>query len=162
MVRLRTEVEVRSIAFDGIRSATPAPGVLEAVRDSEAVILAPSNPFVSVEPILAVPGARDALRTTKAVRAANQPDYRRTGGQGAGREECSRASDTKSQRSLWRRLPASIDVMVIDSQDAVLAPEVEALGMACVVTDTMMTSMERKAELAADVIAACRAFSARR
>ena len=51
-----------------------------------------------------------------------------------------------------------IDVMVIDAQDAPLAAQVEALGMQCVVTDTMMTSAERKAELARDVIAACRDF----
>jgi LPPG:FO 2-phospho-L-lactate transferase len=50
-----------------------------------------------------------------------------------------------------------IDLFVLDEQDRALAPQVEALGMRCVVTDTMMTSMERKAELARDVVAAARA-----
>ena len=61
MVRLRTEVDVRSIRFDGIERRSPAPGVIEAIADAEAVFLAPSNPFVSIGPILAVPGVCDAL-----------------------------------------------------------------------------------------------------
>ena len=162
MVRLRTEVEVRSIAFDGIDAASPAPGVLEAIRDAEAVILAPSNPFVSVEPILAVPGIRDALRTTAAVRAAVSPIIAGQVVKGPAAKMLQSLGHEVSAVAVAKIYQGLIDVMVIDSQDAALAPEVEALGMACVVTDTMMTSSERKAELAADVIAACRALGARR
>ncbi|HMO97308.1 MAG TPA: 2-phospho-L-lactate transferase, partial [Tepidiformaceae bacterium] len=73
MVRLRTEVDVRSIRFAGVEAARPAPGVLEALRGSRSVILAPSNPFVSIGPILAVGGIREALETTSAVRVAISP-----------------------------------------------------------------------------------------
>src|SRR5262249_42925314 len=55
MVRLRTEVDVHSIRFAGIEAARPAPGVVNAIRGAEAVILAPSNPLVSIGPILGVP-----------------------------------------------------------------------------------------------------------
>src|SRR5688572_12150118 len=73
MVRLRTELDVRSIRFAGIEAAKPAPGVLEAIADTEAIFIAPSNPFVSIGPILAVEGIRPALETTKAVRVAVSP-----------------------------------------------------------------------------------------
>ena len=73
MVRRHTEVDVTSIRFAGVESARPAPGVLEAIGSSRAVILAPSNPFVSIGPILAVPGIRNALATTKATRIAISP-----------------------------------------------------------------------------------------
>lgn len=162
MVRLRTEVDVQSIAFDGIETATPAPGVLEAIRDSEAVILAPSNPFVSVEPILAVPGVRDALRGTKAVRAAVSPIIAGQVVKGPAAKMLQSLGHEVSAVAVAKIYQGLVDVMVIDSQDAALAPQVEALGMACVVTDTMMTSLERKAELAADVVAACRRFGASR
>ena len=66
-------LDVRSIRFAGIEAAKPGPGVIESLADAEMVILAPSNPFVSIGPILGVPGVRAALETTKAVRVAISP-----------------------------------------------------------------------------------------
>ncbi len=65
-VRLRARVPARSFALHGIEAATPAPGVLEAVAEADVVLLAPSNPVVSIGPVLAVPGVREALRATRA------------------------------------------------------------------------------------------------
>jgi LPPG:FO 2-phospho-L-lactate transferase len=152
MVRLRTEVEVRDVVFDGAAAASPAPGVIDAIRASRAVILAPSNPLVSIGPILAVPGVRDALASSSATRIAVSPII-------AG--EVVKGPAAKMLRSLGHEVSAVgvariyrglIDVMVIDEQDRALAPRVEALGMRCVVTDTMMTSMERKAGIARAVL----------
>src|SRR5690606_6176385 len=56
--------EVRGIVVDGARQSRPAPGVLEAISDADVVLLAPSNPFVSIGPVLEVPGVRDALART--------------------------------------------------------------------------------------------------
>lgn len=61
LVRLRAEPAVRSVRYRGARKATPAAGVIEAIERSELVIIAPSNPFVSIGPILALPGVRPAL-----------------------------------------------------------------------------------------------------
>src|SRR5690606_14414738 len=73
MVRLRTEVDVRSIRFEGIEAAKPAPGVLAAITGAESIILSPSSPFVSIGPILAVEGVREALERTTATRVAISP-----------------------------------------------------------------------------------------
>lgn len=156
MVRLHTEIDVRGIKFDGAESARPAPGVLEAIRDAETIILAPSNPLVSVGPILAVPGVRDALATTKARRAAISPIIAGQVVKGPAAKMLETLGHEVSAVGVARIYQGLIDLMVIDEQDRALAPQVEALGMQCFVTDTMMTSPERKAELAAAVLAALR------
>ncbi len=153
MVRLRTEVDVSSIRFAGVESARPAPGVLEAIGASRAVILAPSNPFVSIGPILAVHGIRDALATTRATRIAISPIIAGQVVKGPAAKMLQTLGHEVSAVGVAQIYRDLIDVMVIDAQDHDLAPRVEALGMRCVVTDTMMTSPERKAELAREVVA---------
>lgn len=152
MVRLRTEVDVRSIRFEGIDSATPAPGVLESLRGASAVFLAPSNPFVSIGPILAVPGVREALADTKATRVAVSPIIAGQVVKGPAAKMMTTLGYEVSALGVARIYEGLIDVFVIDEQDRALAPAVEALGLRCFVTDTMMTSMERKAELARDIL----------
>jgi LPPG:FO 2-phospho-L-lactate transferase len=154
MVRLRTEVDVRDIQFAGVAQAKPAPGVLEAIRDAKAVILAPSNPFVSIGPILAVPGVREALESTTAVRVAISPIIAGQVVKGPAAKMLQSLGHEVSALGVARIYQGLVGLMVIDEQDCALAPQVEALGMRCLVTDTMMTSAERKAELAHDVLGA--------
>jgi LPPG:FO 2-phospho-L-lactate transferase len=156
MVRLRTEVDVRSIRFEGIETATPAPGVIESLSEAEAVILAPSNPFVSIGPILAVPGIRSALESTKAVRVAISPIIAGQVVKGPAAKMMTTLGYEVSAVGVAKIYAGLIDLFVLDEQDRALAPDVEALGMRVLVTDTMMTSLERKAELARDVMAAVR------
>ncbi|MEO9254498.1 MAG: 2-phospho-L-lactate transferase [Tepidiformaceae bacterium] len=156
MVRLHTEVDVRGITFVGADTAKPAPGVIAAITDAEAVILAPSNPLVSIGPIMAVPGIREALTNSKATRAAISPIIAGQVVKGPAAKMLESLGHEVSAVGVARIYQGLIDVMVIDELDRALAPQVEALGMRCVVTDTMMTSIERKAELAADVLAAVR------
>ncbi len=157
MVRLRTQVDVLGITFAGAAAARPAPGVLEALSDARVVILAPSNPLVSIAPILAVPGIRDALVKTRAVRAAISPIIAGQVVKGPAAQMMTTLGHEVSALGVARMYLGLIDVMVIDEQDRALAPAVEALGLRCLVTDTMMTSPERKAALAAAVLAACAA-----
>jgi LPPG:FO 2-phospho-L-lactate transferase len=58
LVKRRAEPVVRGIRFDGVETASPAPGVLEAIRDADRIVICPSNPLISIGPILAVPGIR--------------------------------------------------------------------------------------------------------
>lgn len=157
MVRLRTELDVRSIRFEGIESAEPAPGVLETLRDAEAIVLAPSNPFVSIGPILGVAGVREALEQTNAVRVAISPIIAGQVVKGPAAKMMTTLGYEVSALGVAKIYEGLIDIFVIDEQDRALAPAVEALGIRPVVTDTMMTSMERKAELAATVVQAVRA-----
>lgn len=153
MVKLQTEAEVRSIEFRGADEARPAPGVIKALDESEAVIIAPSNPFVSIGPILAVPGVRDALAHTAAIRVAISPIIAGEVVKGPAAKMLASLGHEVSALAVARIYSGLIDVMVIDEADRELAADIEALGMRCIVTDTMMTSDARKAELARDVLA---------
>ena len=148
MVRLATEPDVTGVRFAGADSAAPAPGVIEAIREAERLIIAPSNPFLSIGPILAVPGVREAVSESRARRIAISPIV---GGQAI------KGPAAKMLASLGHEVSAAgvaaiyrdlVDVMVIDEEDRALAPQVEALGLTCAITNTMMTSPERKAALA--------------
>ena len=154
MVKMRTDLEVRSIAFAGASQSKPAPGVVEALHDAEAIILAPSNPLVSIGPILAVPGLREALTTSRARRIAISPIIAGQVVKGPAAKMLASLGHEVSAVGVAEIYRGLVDVMVIDEQDRALAPRVRGLGMECVVTDTMMTSHERKAELARDVLAA--------
>jgi LPPG:FO 2-phospho-L-lactate transferase len=73
LVQQRAEPVVRKISFDGVERARPAPGVLEALEDAAVIVICPSNPLISIGPILAVPGIRDALRKRRKVIVAVCP-----------------------------------------------------------------------------------------
>ena len=83
-VRDRQEPQVAEVAFEGAAVASPAPGLLEPISEADAVVLCPSNPIVSIAPILALDGVRDALDSPSS-RRRGQPDRARKGAQGTGR-----------------------------------------------------------------------------
>jgi LPPG:FO 2-phospho-L-lactate transferase len=153
-VRRRTEGHVREVLFEGSDAARPAPGVLEAIAEATTVMLTPSNPLVSINPVLAVPGVSEALSQTEARVVAVSPLVGGKALKGPAdrmlRDRGLRA-DAVGVATLYRDF---LDVMVIDQQDADLKPEIEDLGLDSVVTDTIMASMEKKAALARTVIAA--------
>ena len=147
-VQRRTEDDVLGLRFAGIDGATPAPGVLDALRSAAAVLIAPSNPVVSIGPILAVPGIREALRETAAPVVAVSPII---GG------ETVKGPAAKMLRTLGHEASATqigllyrdfLDMLVIDRVDAALAPAVVEAGPRCVVTDTIMRGRYEKAALA--------------
>ncbi len=156
MVKHRTEIEVRDVAFRGGDDIEPAPGVLEALTDAEVVVIAPSNPIVSIGPILAVPGVRKALLHTSAVRAAISPIIAGEVVKGPAAKMLESLGHEVSALGVARLYRGLIDLMVIDEQDAALVPAIEALGMRCVATATLMSDDARKESLARDVLTAAR------
>lgn len=154
MVRLRTEVKVTRVDFAGAEAASPAPGVLDAISQAEVVVFAPSNPFVSIGPILAVPGIREALQATRAPRVAISPIIAGQVVKGpAGRMLASLGHEV-SALGVARIYAGLVDVMIIDEADRALAPAIEALGLRCAVTQTLMSDGASKAALARAVIEA--------
>ena len=147
-VRRRTEDEVLGISFAGAAQARPAPGVIEVLSNAGTVLIAPSNPFVSIGPILAVPGVRDAIVNARAPVVAVSP---LVGG------EALKGPAAKMFRSLGGEASVAgvaahygdlIDVLVIDEVDAAQADAVSALGIRPVITDTIMRGPREKANLA--------------
>jgi len=153
-VRRRTEGAVREVIFEGVDTARPAPGVLETIHKAETVILTPSNPVVSIGPILAVSGVREALRETPAKVIAVSPIVGGAAIKGPADRMLRDQGMASSAVTVAQLYLDFLDVMVIDDVDAALKVEIEGLGLEVRVTDTIMSSMEKKALLARTVLAA--------
>jgi LPPG:FO 2-phospho-L-lactate transferase len=130
--------------------------VIQAIMGADTVLLTPSNPLVSIGPILSVGGVRDALRETNARVATVSPIVGGRALKGPAdrmlRDQGLRA-DAVGIAGLYKDF---LDVLVIDDKDAESQGEIEALGLGVVVTDTIMASMEKKAALARTVLEAAR------
>jgi LPPG:FO 2-phospho-L-lactate transferase len=136
-VRLRQEPSVREIRFAGLSDAKPAPGVLEAIADSERVIVCPSNPLVSVAPILSIPGVRSALRKHPKVIAVS-PIVAGSSVKGPAARMLSDAGTEVSARGVAALYQDFCDVFVVDRADTHMVTAIEELGLSALATDTMM------------------------
>jgi LPPG:FO 2-phospho-L-lactate transferase len=154
MVKRRCTDEVLDVVFVGANESQPAPGVLDAIKEAEAILIAPSNPIVSIGSILAVPGIHDALHEASGTVVAVSPIV--------GGAPIKGPAD-KLMRGLGMEVSAVgvascyrdfLDVMVIDEQDAHLLSKIEDLGIPAVATNTIMRDGAAKAALARKVLEA--------
>lgn len=153
-VREHHDVEVRSVEVTGARDARPAPGVIEALRDADVVAIAPSNPVVSIDPVLMVPGIRELLGGRRSSVVAVSPIVGGSALRGPADRLMSDLGHIPSVVGIARWYSEVAATLVIDLEDRDLVEPVEQEGMRCVVTDTIMRSVEVTAELAETVLAA--------
>lgn len=148
LVKHRAEPVVREISFDGISGARPAPGIEEAIKTSGLVVIAPSNPLISIGPILAVPGLEEMMRGSGALKVAVSPIVGGESLKGPSDKMLAELGHEVSAVGVARLYRHVIDVFVVDEQDAARLPEIEALGLRCVVADTVMRDLSAKESLA--------------
>ncbi|WP_435737072.1 2-phospho-L-lactate transferase [Cellulosimicrobium sp. PMB13] len=148
--------DVVGLVYDGIEAARPAPGVVAAVRDAAVVVVAPSNPFLSVAPVLGVPGVREALVGSRAHRVAVSPIVGGRAIKGPAAQMLATLGHEVSALGVARLYTGLVDHMVIDERDAQLAEEVAELGLRVLVTDTVMGGAEGRERLAREILAAAR------
>jgi LPPG:FO 2-phospho-L-lactate transferase len=151
-VRRRCEPRVREIRFRGIESARPAPGVTLAILEADAVIICPSNPFISIGPILAVPGIREALKETRAKVIAITPIIGGRALKGPAADMLGDLGHECSARGVATVYKDFIDLFVLDEVDRAIKPSIEELGIGVVVTNTVMSTLEDKQRLAGQVL----------
>ncbi|HKA16762.1 MAG TPA: 2-phospho-L-lactate transferase [Blastocatellia bacterium] len=156
-VRRRCEPRVLSLCYENIELATPAPGVVTAIVDADLVIVCPSNPFISIGPILSVPGLRDALRETNATIIGITPIVGGKALKGPAADMLRDQGHEVSASAVARIYNDFLDIFVLDTMDAELKGEIEANGTRVITTNTIMGTTEQKAMLARAVIEA--AFS---
>jgi LPPG:FO 2-phospho-L-lactate transferase len=147
-VRLRHEVPVTSVRFDGAEISRPAPGVIEAIEDAEAVIICPSNPIISIGPILAVPGIAEALRSRRESVVAVSPIVAGAALKGPADHLMAELGHEPSVVGVARIYADFASNLLIDDADAARAGDVESAGMRCVVTATVMSDHNLAVELA--------------
>lgn len=155
-VRLHQEPEVHDVQFRGVERASPTPEVLAALASAELIVVAPSNPIVSISPILAVPGLADAIAAARARGAPVVAVSGIVGGKalkGPADRMLTSLGHESSALGVARLYAGWVDTFVIDSTDAGLGPAVEALGLRVVTTDTIMTDDTARARLAGEILA---------
>jgi LPPG:FO 2-phospho-L-lactate transferase len=159
-VRRRSEDHTREVIFDGAERARPAPGVIDAIMGASAIILTPSNPLVSIGPILSIAGIRDALCETPAKVIAVSPIVGGKALKGPADRMLRDQGMDANASAIAKLYEDFLDVLVIDNIDADLKARIESptdgggTGVEVIVTDTIMDSMEKKAALARTVLKA--------
>jgi LPPG:FO 2-phospho-L-lactate transferase len=143
---------VESIRFAGASDAEPAPGVIDAIRGAEAVILAPSNPVSSIAPILAVPGVREALRESRARIAAVSPIVGGAAVSGPAGILMQAQGFPVSIAGVAEYYHDFLDLLVVDVQDSQMASELQKSGMRVHCTQTLMRTQEERLALARKVL----------
>lgn len=152
-VRRRQEPEVLAIVLDGVESARPTTEMLEAIGGAELVVIGPSNPMVSIGPILALAGVREALISSRAVKVAVSPIIGGRALKGPADRMLTSLGHESSAVGVARLYGGLVDRFVLDRVDAALAPDVETLGMAATTLPTVMRSDADRASLAAAILA---------
>jgi LPPG:FO 2-phospho-L-lactate transferase len=154
-VRRRQEPDVIDVRFDGIESASPTPEVREALRRASVIILGPSNPIVSIGPILALPGMRELLTDARGRGATVVAVTPIVGGRalkGPADRMLATLGHEVSAVGVARLYAGLVDVFVIDRIDARRAADVEALGIRVAVMETVMADRADRARLAGEVL----------
>jgi LPPG:FO 2-phospho-L-lactate transferase len=145
---------VVGLRYDGAESARPGPGVIEALTAAGAIVIAPSNPLISIDPILAVPGVREALRDRSVASVAISPIIAGQAIKGPAADMLGSLGHEVSALGVARHYGELIDAIVIDTADAALAEAIEELGVRAIVAETVMRDAGTRAALARTALAA--------
>ena len=151
-VKRRAEPVVKSISYLGSADAQPSPGFASALDAAAAIVICPSNPFLSVAPILALPGVRDAIAEHRAPRVAVSPIVGGAAVRGPAGKIMEELGTDVSAVGVAREYREICDVLVLDSQDENLADAVGAEGVEAAVMPTIMQTDADKVRLAVGVL----------
>lgn len=149
-VALACEPEVRGFRFAGIQQAQPAPGVIPVIRQADLVILCPSNPWVSLDPILAVPGVSEALQGKLVLGVS--PIIAGSAVKGPAAKMFRELGVEPSALAVAEHYRDRLAGLIIDRQDASLAQSIQSLGMGVRVAQTIMKTAEDRKSLAEEVL----------
>jgi LPPG:FO 2-phospho-L-lactate transferase len=160
-VRRHHEPAVTGVRYAGIQTARPTGAVLSALAGAEVVLFCPSNPIVSIGPILALPGFREALAARAAPVVAVSPIVGGHALRGPADRMLEGLGHEVSALGVARLYHGVVDGMVIDRADAALEPEIRALGMRVLVTQTVMGDEADRRALARTTLDFARALAGR-
>jgi len=151
-VREKAQVRVLDVEYAGAAASRPAPGVLEAIREADLVVVCPSNPVTSVGPVLAVPGMAQALAAVRSRVVAVSPIVGGAAVSGPAGELMRARGLPVSPVGVAAAYAPWLGTLVIDRSDAARVPELERLGVRPVLADILMTDRDRENALARVVL----------
>jgi LPPG:FO 2-phospho-L-lactate transferase len=146
-------VPVSAVRFGGAETASPGPDVLEAIEKADVIVIAPSNPIVSIGPVLAVPGVRDAVIARRDRTVAVSPIVAGAALKGPADRMLQELGHESSVVGVARLYAELASVLVVDDADVRSSADVAAEGIECVVVPTVMSSPEVAAALARVTVA---------
>ena len=152
LVKRRAEPVVRGIRFDGVDKSRPAKGVLEAIRDADRILICPSNPLISIGPILGVPGIREALRARKGDVIAVCPIVGGKSLKGPSDKMLAELGHEPSAFGVAKLYADFTGTFVIDPADKTQAGPIRKLGMKVEVVPTVMKTRSQKRKLARSLL----------
>lgn len=152
-VRRAHSVPVSAVRFDGAERTRPAPGVLEALSSADRIVVAPSNPAVSIDPLLAVPGVADELRRRRDVVVGVSPIVGGKALKGPADRLLVELGREASALGVAQWYQEIVGTLVVDRVDEALCPAIENLGIRAVATETIMAEPGVTRALARRVIA---------
>ena len=147
-VERRQRDEVRAVRFEGVDAARPSPAALVALATADLVVIGPSNPIVSIGPILAIPGMREALVAAPAPRIGVSGIVAGKALRGPADRMLTSLGHESSALGVARLYQGLVERFVIDEADAALGPAIEGLGMAVSILPTVMRDDDDRAQLA--------------
>lgn len=153
-VKRRTQDRVINIRFQNIERAKPVPGIIDAINDADGIIIAPSNPIVSIGPILSIRGIRDALQSTKSKIVAISPIVGGKTIKGPADKMMASLGYDVSPYGIAELYKDFLDVLIIDNIDRHYKEKIESLKINAIVTNTIMSTLEDKINLAKVAISA--------
>ena len=151
-VKNRCDPRVVSLRFDSPSECSPSPGFVTALNESDLLVFCPSNPFLSVDPILAVTGVRKKIENFRGARIAVSPIVGGEAIKGPAGKILRELGHEVSCVGVAKRYVDLCDVFIIDNVDADLASTIEKLGMRVVVTNTIMNNDQEKRTLAQEIL----------
>lgn len=160
-VGLQHGVPISNVRFEGIETASASPEVLDALKTADMVVIAPSNPIVSIAPVLGVPGVTEALKANSGVTVGISPIVGGEALKGPAANmmtELGHGANTTGVAELWSDV---IDILLIDDADAARSASVAELGITPFITDTIMLTPQRRARLARTTLSAFRLLEPR-
>ena len=151
-VRQRSEPRVTGVKYAGAETASPSPTLLSAMEQAKLLVLCPSNPYLSVGPILAIPGVREGLESFKGLRVAVSPIVGGSALRGPAAKMMGELGDDVSSLGVARQYKGIMDAFLIDHQDASLATDIEAMGITAVPASIIMETEDDKVALADQIL----------
>jgi len=151
-VRERCAPEVRELVFDGLEQARPTKEALAAITSADLIVIAPSNPLVSIAPILGVPGLDAAVRAASAPKVAVSPFIAGKVVKGPADRMMAALGERPDALGVAQRYHGLADALFIDHADATLAPQIQAAGAMPICSAILMRSLQDKARLAREIL----------
>ena len=151
-VRRKCEPAIQEIKFEGISTAKPSQQFIDAISQAETIIICPSNPIVSIAPIIELPGIKELISNFKGKRIAVSPIIGKKALKGPAAKMMMELNEDVSSIGVAKRYIGICDWFVIDKADTEEANEIEKLGMNVHITSTIMNSDEEKIDLANKIL----------